>query len=228
MEATNLIITKRFSAEPSQNIIIDGQSGKRIKIEPRIMTLLNMLHSSGGKLVTREEIIRTIWNDYGGADEGLNQAISFLRKSLADTDKSLIETVPKKGYILHTAYEPARQSSYGFGRAIPLRYIIGTIVAIAIVGFGFSFFADRHERTTEVGYSEIESAPPADDPYYTTINTKDNAGTRFKLIMIGDHRPQLFINDKLATENEMERHSELISKLQRELWKRKEEKTYPK
>ncbi len=57
------------------------------------MTLLK--HS--GELVTREALIQEIWNNYAGAEEGLTQAISSLRKVLVDDSKSLIQTVPKRG-----------------------------------------------------------------------------------------------------------------------------------
>jgi hypothetical protein len=56
--------------------------------------------SSVNQLITRETLIKEVWNDYGGGDEGLNQAISFLRKLFGDTNKKIIETVPTKGYIL--------------------------------------------------------------------------------------------------------------------------------
>jgi hypothetical protein len=45
-------------------------------------------------------LIKEVWNNYGGSDEGLSQAISFLRKVLDDQKKHIIETVPTKGYLL--------------------------------------------------------------------------------------------------------------------------------
>ena len=48
-----------------------------------------------------EQLIKEVWNDYGGADEALNQAISFIRKVPVDNNKEIIETIPKKGYVLH-------------------------------------------------------------------------------------------------------------------------------
>jgi DNA-binding winged helix-turn-helix (wHTH) protein len=65
------------------------------------MKLLCLLTSHAGHLLSREDIYQEIWNNYGGAEEGLTQAISILRKALSDKGKKIIETVPKKGYILH-------------------------------------------------------------------------------------------------------------------------------
>jgi DNA-binding winged helix-turn-helix (wHTH) protein len=54
------------------------------------------------ELINRGYLKAKVWNNYGNADEALNQAISYLRKVLADDAKTMIETVPKKGYILRT------------------------------------------------------------------------------------------------------------------------------
>ncbi len=80
---------------PARNMVND------VKLEPRLMKLLCLLLEKRGQTVTRDEIINDIWKGYGGGDDGLTQAVSFLRKVLNDTDKTLIETVPKTGYIFN-------------------------------------------------------------------------------------------------------------------------------
>lgn len=80
---------------PDKNLIND------VKLEPRLMRLLVYLMNERGKVVTREKIIHDIWDGYGGGDEAMTQAVSFLRKILNDTDKKIIETVPKTGYIFN-------------------------------------------------------------------------------------------------------------------------------
>jgi DNA-binding winged helix-turn-helix (wHTH) protein len=96
-------INNQFLVNPSLNTVTDKEKNEQTRIEPRLMSLLCILSEDAGQVVPRETIIKEIWNDYGGADEGLNQAISFLRKILNDGDKKLIETVPKKGYILNAS-----------------------------------------------------------------------------------------------------------------------------
>jgi DNA-binding winged helix-turn-helix (wHTH) protein len=87
-------INDEFNVSPLNNLL-----SNTVKLEPRLMKLLCLLVGNRGKLVTREEIVAKIWNGYGGGDEGLTQAISFLRKALNDTNKEIIETVAKGGYI---------------------------------------------------------------------------------------------------------------------------------
>ncbi len=90
-----------YSVDASLNLITNIETGLQTRLEPRLIEILCILARNEGKLVSREVLISKIWNNYGSADDGLNQGISFLRKALADTNKQIIETVPKKGYILH-------------------------------------------------------------------------------------------------------------------------------
>jgi len=87
-------INDAYTVRPDVNTIDSAT-----KLEPRLMKLLCLLVARSGDLVTREEIVEKIWDGYGGGDEGLTQAISYLRKALNDADKTIIETVPKSGYI---------------------------------------------------------------------------------------------------------------------------------
>lgn len=81
-------------------IMTENNSNTRTKVEPRIMHVLQILMKNSPKVVPRELIISEVWDNYGGADEALNQAISHLRKLLNDSNKEnrIIETVVKKGY----------------------------------------------------------------------------------------------------------------------------------
>lgn len=92
------IINNRFEVNSGKGEVLDTVTKQCNHLEPRLMKLLCLLVEQRGKVVTRELIIRDIWNDYPGASDGLNQAISFLRKELADNNKEIIKTLPKAGY----------------------------------------------------------------------------------------------------------------------------------
>lgn len=101
MKEVPFIINNRFLVDPTLNYFKDRETNQELRLEPRLMDVLCFLAANENQLVTREKLIKEIWNDYGGADEALNQAVSFLRKLLVDREKKIIETIPKKGYILH-------------------------------------------------------------------------------------------------------------------------------
>lgn len=98
----------------------ENEISQRTKVEPRIMHVLQILMKHSPEVVSREKLIQDVWDNYGGADDALNQSISHLRKLLNDTNKQdrIIETVVKKGYrftiqgeaVLHATKEKVRVS----------------------------------------------------------------------------------------------------------------------
>ena len=89
-----------ISFDTNEIIRMSNNSSQKIKVEPRIMRVLQILIDHRPNVVSREYLISEVWDNYGGADDALNQSISHLRKLLKDTDKEkrIIETVVKKGY----------------------------------------------------------------------------------------------------------------------------------
>ena len=76
-------------------------NGVERKIEPRLLGLLLLLNASHGKVVTKEEIMGTVWEGTVVTDDSLTKAVSKLRKVLEEYGESvLIETVRGRGYVL--------------------------------------------------------------------------------------------------------------------------------
>src|SRR5688572_20053229 len=75
------------------------------KLDPKVMAVLTRLAAGAGQVVTREELISTIWPDVVVGDEVLSRCIYELRRQLVkaageDGLKDAIETLPKRGYRL--------------------------------------------------------------------------------------------------------------------------------
>ncbi|MGE5943391.1 MAG: winged helix-turn-helix domain-containing protein [Flavobacteriales bacterium] len=238
MEHESFYINNRFFTNPSTNIIKEIKGANEIRLEPRLMLLLCILSKNEGKVVSREFLIKEIWNDYGGADEGLTQAISFLRKVIGDKNKEIIETVPKKGYILHATIsknineeeiriEKTKQSFY--------KYLIAILVLVVLIS-GYVILKKPFSKTN---IHPLQITSPADtkenkdksvsfpdlsqgeeENYLNTITTADANGVKYKLVMIGDRRPKFYVNDKLVTGEILEEYTLLIDKLAKELWAR--------
>ncbi len=77
-------------------------AGKVISLEPKIMSLLVYLANKPKKVVTKEELLESIWHRTTVVDGALQRAISILRKTLNDHKKNpqIIETISKTGYRL--------------------------------------------------------------------------------------------------------------------------------
>jgi DNA-binding winged helix-turn-helix (wHTH) protein len=95
-------IDKRFKISETTNEIIKIETGSEvsIKVEPILMAVLVRLVLANGSIVSRAFLLENIWMNYEGGEDGLNQAISKLRKIFDDDPKApkVIETIPKKGY----------------------------------------------------------------------------------------------------------------------------------
>ena len=85
---------------PSLNSI--AQNGKRTHLEPKAMEVLVCLAEHAGNVVSKEQLIQSVWADTFVTDYVLIRCISELRKALEDDSKvpHLIETIPKRGHRL--------------------------------------------------------------------------------------------------------------------------------
>lgn len=74
--------------------------GARVELESKPLDLLLQLVIHAGEVVTKEELLETVWAGSNVVDGSLPTAISKLRKVLDDQDTSVIVTVPRVGYRL--------------------------------------------------------------------------------------------------------------------------------
>ncbi len=86
--------------QPALHRISNG--GPPVQLEPRVMDVLALLASKAGEVISRRELLNTIWSDAIVCEEALTRSISRLRKVLNDDpgDPRFIETIRKSGYRL--------------------------------------------------------------------------------------------------------------------------------
>ncbi len=73
-----------------------------IEVEPRVMAVLEELARIPGRVVTREDLHRSVWSDVIVSDDALTRCIRELRRLLGDDARApkYIETISKRGYRL--------------------------------------------------------------------------------------------------------------------------------
>ncbi|HMK30172.1 MAG TPA: alpha/beta fold hydrolase [Terriglobales bacterium] len=71
-----------------------------ISVRMKVFDTLRVLVENAGRLLTKEELLRTVWPDTVVEENNLNHNISVLRKALGEkaTGQTYIETVPRVGY----------------------------------------------------------------------------------------------------------------------------------
>jgi DNA-binding winged helix-turn-helix (wHTH) protein/serine/threonine protein kinase len=74
--------------------------GKPIELESKPLDILLQLLLHAGEVVTKEELLDSVWPDVTVVEGSLATAVSKLRKAMGDEDHPVIVTVPRVGYRL--------------------------------------------------------------------------------------------------------------------------------
>src|SRR6202046_4825589 len=74
--------------------------GRPVDLESKPMDILLQLLLHAGEVVTKEELLESVWPDVMVVDGSLATAVSKLRKAMGDEDHPMIVTVPRVGYRL--------------------------------------------------------------------------------------------------------------------------------
>jgi DNA-binding winged helix-turn-helix (wHTH) protein len=74
------------------------RSGAMVTLAPKTFDLLVMMAESGGRLLSKRELMETLWNGTFVEEANLSFQMSSLRKALGEQGNSWIEAVPKYGY----------------------------------------------------------------------------------------------------------------------------------
>jgi DNA-binding winged helix-turn-helix (wHTH) protein/TolB-like protein len=87
-----------FQLDPSEQLLCC--QGKSVAVTPKAFELLVYLVQNRGRLVTKDELMRSIWPESFVEEANLSVNISALRRALGDSPegRKFIETVPKRGY----------------------------------------------------------------------------------------------------------------------------------
>ena len=77
-----------------------SRNGQEIHLEPVVLKLLIYLIANRGRLVTRQELMDTVWGDTVISESALTKAVARLRKALGDDSANhrYLETVRSRGY----------------------------------------------------------------------------------------------------------------------------------
>jgi DNA-binding winged helix-turn-helix (wHTH) protein/Tol biopolymer transport system component len=76
------------------------KAGEPIAVEPKAFRVLLFLLQNPGRLVTKDEIVSSVWNDSAVSDNSITRSIAQLRRVLGDDTRQplYILTVPTVGY----------------------------------------------------------------------------------------------------------------------------------
>lgn len=141
------------------------RDGQVIHLEPTVLKLLVFLIGNRDRLVTREELMDTVWSDTIVSESALSKAIARLRKALDDDPRAprYIETVHSRGYRFvaeveetdhDTAWLPPSPAS---GRYAVFVASLSGLLLILLLLFGRGIFNEGAEQTARQGADQIKS-----------------------------------------------------------------------
>lgn len=88
-----------WSVDPARGVL--ARDGTEKRIEPQLMDLLLLFAGSAGRVLSKDEIVASVWRGRAIGDDTLAAALSRLRAALGETKtERYIETLPKRGYRL--------------------------------------------------------------------------------------------------------------------------------
>lgn len=92
-----------FCLDPLRRVLVCG--GQRVPLTSKTFETLLVLVRNSGRVVTKEELMRSVWPDTIVEEIGLARNICSLRKSLGDSpsDRNYVATVPGRGYRFVTS-----------------------------------------------------------------------------------------------------------------------------
>ncbi len=74
--------------------------GSPAPLRRKVLDALFVLAEQAGHVVSKEALIARVWPDAVVTDDSLTQLMNELRRGLGDTDRSLVRTVARRGYVL--------------------------------------------------------------------------------------------------------------------------------
>jgi DNA-binding winged helix-turn-helix (wHTH) protein/TolB-like protein len=139
--------------------------GKVIHLAPRDFALLEYLLENTGRVLDRETILKTVWQDRIVEDGNLTQSISVLRHVLSEDAAAAdcIETIPKHGYRFTLPVKRTERllPSPRDRRIRVLRWLAAAVLlAISVLGsywLGITGWPEGYFAIHEVGILPMEN-----------------------------------------------------------------------
>jgi eukaryotic-like serine/threonine-protein kinase len=130
-------------------------NGEAVSLEKKSLDVLVFLLQHAGEVVTKDEILDSVWSDRILSETVLTKCISRIREALGDADQQIIRTMHGFGYRLAVpvsvetrAADEAPHFDFRPGDRPPLRPLWSLAERLGAGGHGEAWLA-RHDKTGE-------------------------------------------------------------------------------
>jgi adenylate cyclase len=72
---------------------------REVELRPKSFEMLRYLVENAGRLISKDELIKAVWQNATVTDESLTRCVSDVRLALGDADQRIIKTLLRRGYL---------------------------------------------------------------------------------------------------------------------------------
>ena len=147
----------RFLRETGE---LTDERGTVIQLRRQSSEVLAFLVARPGKVVPKAALIEEIWPETFVTDDSLGQCIVDIRRALDDTDHKIVQTFPKKGYMLVPTEQPEESAgrSASVFQGLPVYLIIAGAIVLLGATLVFRYW------NSEPGDATMVALPLPDGP----------------------------------------------------------------
>ena len=111
------------------------RNGQAVAVEPKVFDLIRYLAGNANRLITKDELIDTVWDGRIVSDAALSSAIKAARRAMGDDDvtSSRIRTVRGRGFRMEIA-EEAEQPKKAPSAPVPDIFVQPSFVVLPVAG----------------------------------------------------------------------------------------------
>ncbi|MDQ3181719.1 MAG: winged helix-turn-helix domain-containing protein [Acidobacteriota bacterium] len=118
---------------------------EEIKLRPKSFEVLTYLIENGGRLITKDELIKVVWQGMAVTDDSLVQCLKDIRRALSDEAQEIIKTVTRRGYIFEKEVSENGASAIYTEETAGVHLVIEEMSESSAVADGF-LLQEREER----------------------------------------------------------------------------------
>lgn len=117
---------------------------REVPLRPKSFDVLQLLVERAGLLVSKDDLLETVWPGSIVSDDSLSQCLFEIRRALSDRERSIVRTVPRRGVIFELPVSSLEDATGSVGRAgqsrwslRSLRFTGGAVLALVALALGW-------------------------------------------------------------------------------------------